>query len=576
MPKGISIHIGLNHVDPSRYGGWDGALAGCINDATDMRNIAQSLGYTPNTLLTEGQATSAEVIRCIGMAAQRLDPGDTLFLTYSGHGGQVPDVNGDEGDGQDETWVLWDRMLVDDELWGLWQQFRAGVRIIMLSDSCHSGSVSRMQIYEQLSRSGPLASQYSGALEHRDVANATGTTGTTPAFRLMPENVNVAAYRDNAAIYDSVQWLSGRGDKSTVGATVLLISGCLDNQLSLDGARNGLFTQRLMEVWNNGSFRGNYEGFHRAILQRMPPTQSPALSVVGAPNPAFEAEQPFTIGTGGGTSTSASPRPTIEAVASSVSVNAGPPRFRVNPGPGRYYAVEVTTRADLFNLAANGSQRTASNFYGSWATKPFRQAASYPTEFEVPADVWNRLKSAGAPLYFRAWGTDSSTGWVNQLSSTRDADASSAPSIQMTAAASQPAGTGPTITPNMSSVPNSSTPPRFLVNPGPGKYYAVEVATRPELFNLAANGSQRTADNFFGSWVTKPFPTSGSYPVAYDIPSTAWERLRQNATQLYYRAWATDSPTGWVNQVASVRDANASSAPSIQLTAREMEEAPVY
>jgi hypothetical protein len=190
--------------------------------------------------------------------------------------------------------------------------------------------------------------------------------------------------------------------------------------------------------------------------------------------------------------------------------------------------------------------------------------------------VWNRLKSAGAPLYFRAWGTDSSTGWVNQLSSTRDADASSAPSIQMTAAASQPAGTGPTITPNMSSVPNSSTPPRFLVNPGPGKYYAVEVATRPELFNLAANGSQRTADNFFGSWVTKPFPTSGSYPVAYDIPSTAWERLRQNATQLYYRAWATDSPTGWVNQVASVRDANASSAPSIQLTAREMEEAPVY
>lgn len=575
MPKGISIHIGLNHVDPNRYGGWDGALAGCINDATDMRNIAQSLGYTGNTLLTEGQATSAEVIRCIGTAAQGLNAGDTLFLSYSGHGGQVPDVNGDEGDGQDETWVLWDRMLVDDELYGLWQQFRAGVRIIVLSDSCHSGTVTRMRLYEQLSKSGPLAGDYSAALQHRAVRSDSQAGETPSAFRLMPESVNVRAYRDNEGLYDSVQWLSGRGDKATIGATILLISGCLDNQLSLDGARNGLFTQKLLEVWNNGAFRGNYEGFHRAILQRMPPTQSPALSVVGAPNAAFEAENPFTIGAGGG-GASTGTRPTIEALASSVSVNAGPPRFRLNPGAGRYYAVEVATRADLFNLAANGSQRTASNFYGSWATKPFRQASSYPTEFELPADVWNQLKSAGAALYFRAWGTDSSTGWVNQLSSTPDAQAASAPSIQMTAGASQPAGTGPTITPNFSSVPNGPTPPRFMVNPGAGRYYAVELATRADLFNLAANGSQRTADNFFGSWATKPFPTSGSYPVAYDVPTAAWERLRRNATQLFYRAWATDSPTGWVNQVASVRDSQASSAPSIQLMARELEEAPVY
>lgn len=571
MPKGISIHIGLNHVDPNRYGGWDGALAGCINDATDMRNVAQSLGYTGNTLLTEGQATSAEVIRCIGTAAQGLDPGDTLFLTYSGHGGQVPDVNGDEGDGQDETWVLWDRMLVDDELYGLWQQFRAGVRIIVLSDSCHSGTVSKMVLYEQLSKSGPLAEDYSGALRHRSVRSDSQPEEIPSAFRLMPESVNVRAYRDNEGLYDSVQWLSGRGDKATIGATILLISGCLDNQLSLDGARNGLFTQRLLEVWNNGAFRGNYEGFHRAILQRMPPTQSPALSIVGAPNAAFEAEQPFTIGTAVVT------RPTIEALASSVSVNAGPPRFRVNPGAGRYYAVEVATRADLFNLAANGSQRTASNFYGSWATKPFRQASSYPTEFELPADVWNRLKSAGAPLYFRAWGTDSSTGWVNQLSSLRDADAASAQSIQVTAAASQPTGTPrPTITPNMTSVPNGPTPPRFLVNPGAGRFYAVELTTDRNLFNLAANGSQRTADNFFGSWATKPFPTSSSYPVAYDVPAAAWERLRRPGTPIYYRAWGTDSATGWVNQVASVRDAEATAAPSIQLTARELEEAPVY
>src|SRR5687768_9567351 len=112
MAKGISIHIGLNFVDPNRYEGWNGQLAGCINDARDMQAIAQSIGYSPTTLLTDSQATAAEVLRCIGQAAQRCDSGDTLLLTYSGHGGQVPDVNGDEGDGKDETWVLWDRMVV--------------------------------------------------------------------------------------------------------------------------------------------------------------------------------------------------------------------------------------------------------------------------------------------------------------------------------------------------------------------------------------------------------------------------------------------------------------------------------
>src|SRR5215510_7754233 len=118
MAKGISIHIGLNRVDPSSYNGWSGELAGCVNDAQAMQSIARSCGYNSTLLLNE-QATSAHVITAIGKAAQQLAPGDILLLTYSGHGGQVPDVTGGEpGDqGLDETWVLYDRMLLDDELY---------------------------------------------------------------------------------------------------------------------------------------------------------------------------------------------------------------------------------------------------------------------------------------------------------------------------------------------------------------------------------------------------------------------------------------------------------------------------
>ena len=37
MANARSIHFGLNHVDPGAYNGWDGELAGCINDARDMQ-----------------------------------------------------------------------------------------------------------------------------------------------------------------------------------------------------------------------------------------------------------------------------------------------------------------------------------------------------------------------------------------------------------------------------------------------------------------------------------------------------------------------------------------------------------
>lgn len=244
MPRGNSIHIGLNSVDPSRYNGWDGQLSGCINDARDMQTIASGLGYT-TTLMTDSQATAANVMRAIGQAAQALVSGDILMLTYSGHGGQVNDANGDESDGQDETWVLWDRMVLDDELFSLWSQFSAGVRIVMLSDSCHSGTVARMQAYDRMLSTEAIATQYRRLRDR------------PPKFRLAPFNVVQEIYeRDRSLYYEPAQW-SSVSERSQVVASLILISGCQDNQLSADGDRNGLFTETLLRVWDSGNFRGN-------------------------------------------------------------------------------------------------------------------------------------------------------------------------------------------------------------------------------------------------------------------------------------------------------------------------------
>ena len=104
MTKRRSLHIGLNFVDPTTYGGWDGALSGCVNDANAMHEVAVSRGFEPQMLLN-ADATTEAVRAHLDAAAAELGDGDFFFLTYSGHGGQVPDENSDEPDRLDETWA---------------------------------------------------------------------------------------------------------------------------------------------------------------------------------------------------------------------------------------------------------------------------------------------------------------------------------------------------------------------------------------------------------------------------------------------------------------------------------------
>ena len=115
MAKVKSLHIGLNAVDPASYGA-PFELKACEADARDMRRIAKAQGSEAKVLLT-ADATCAAVLKAIASASTKLESGDMFFLTYSGHGGQVQDVDGDERDDQlDETWCLFDTQLRDDDI----------------------------------------------------------------------------------------------------------------------------------------------------------------------------------------------------------------------------------------------------------------------------------------------------------------------------------------------------------------------------------------------------------------------------------------------------------------------------
>jgi hypothetical protein len=276
MAKGMSLHLGLNAVDPGHYQGWSGNLVACEADADDMESIARKKDFATTKLLTK-KATRHAVLQALGDAAARLDKGDIFLLSYSGHGGQVPDRNGDEDDRRDETWCLYDGELVDDELYTAFGKFKAGVRMFVLSDSCHSGTVTREMYY----RAQP----------------ASRLDGTEMRARAMPRDVALRVYRAHKKFYDDIQGaVKAKAESSdAIGASIILISGCQDNQTSSDGDFNGLFTARLLEVWQEGAYRKSYPKFHRAIVNLMPPDQTPNYFVVGSPDKAFAKQAPFTV-----------------------------------------------------------------------------------------------------------------------------------------------------------------------------------------------------------------------------------------------------------------------------------------
>ena len=62
-------------------------------------------------IYTNDQATKANLQEAItGWLPKVSRPGDTVFIFFSGHGGQLADDNGDESDKQDELLIPYDFM----------------------------------------------------------------------------------------------------------------------------------------------------------------------------------------------------------------------------------------------------------------------------------------------------------------------------------------------------------------------------------------------------------------------------------------------------------------------------------
>jgi len=285
MAKGISLHIGLNRVDPNGYPlrptygrhyvvispdyepvrfpsgfnvGWEGPLSSCELDAEVMHDLAKRQKFRAKILRTE-QATSTNVEKYIRRAAKQLVAGDTFLMSYSGHGAQVEDLSGDERDGDDETWCLYDRMYLDDEQRELYAEFAAGVKIVVLSDSCHSASATR---------SGKASS--SDTLRPHECGER----------REMEERTAVAVYQGRKSEYDRIQ-RSLKNPPPTPKASRILFSACQDYEHAMGYDDGGVFTVALTKIWNNGKFEGSYGDLAREIRDELQANYNKAVDREG-------------------------------------------------------------------------------------------------------------------------------------------------------------------------------------------------------------------------------------------------------------------------------------------------------
>jgi hypothetical protein len=279
----VSLHVGVAvyadaYVQP---------LKSPVRDAIAMYGMARDNGYTwlgqplppwdgtngptpPNVLLDE-QATLKRFGTALGEACAHVDPGDRLFVTFSGHGAWLDDGSGriDE----DQALVMYDRLLRDDTIYWYLSKLPRDARAYFIADSCHSQSV--VELTPEQVRERGFAKTIGNGLAHARWG------------------FEKSSYRENAGV-DCEE-----GHRPEMNAFVAQFSACRRDQVAYDGAApgtNSLFTGNLLRVWDGGAFNKSCPALVDALVSLSYSEVVPTITTLGpngAAREAFLAATPF-------------------------------------------------------------------------------------------------------------------------------------------------------------------------------------------------------------------------------------------------------------------------------------------
>ncbi len=233
-------------------------LKGCVNDALEWKSLLQERVGQECRLelvdLTDAEATRARIIDRFRSHLGRAGLGDTAFFCFSGHGSQElapPPFDEEEPDGLCETLLAWDSRpagwdIADKELAVLIAEVAdRGAHVVLVLDSCHSGTATRNGEEEALVRRSPA----------RDAPRSLDTYWFY-GDETVPKSLNVAG-----------------GWRVLPEGRHVLLAACEDYQTAKevnvgDGLRRGAFSYHLIDSLRRLGSRVSYrEAFKEAQIR---------------------------------------------------------------------------------------------------------------------------------------------------------------------------------------------------------------------------------------------------------------------------------------------------------------------
>lgn len=256
-PVKKALLVGINKYRPDL--GAD--LQGCVNDVENMRNMLVNIFKFPVDnvrVIINDRATRQGILDRLKWLLDGSKAGDELVFHYSGHGSQVRDRNGDELDDQLDEILCpydldWNNPLTDDILADLFKQIPVGVYLTMLSDSCHSGTITR----------------------------GLDNPGNPGAIILKPRYI-APPFDIKSRSLGKILPKNRMGKKSGGAQRHVLVSGCRDNQTSadahIDGKPQGAFTWAISTAIKEDPNRTWSDAHKKAVELLARYSQVPQLS----------------------------------------------------------------------------------------------------------------------------------------------------------------------------------------------------------------------------------------------------------------------------------------------------------
>jgi hypothetical protein len=226
-----AVCVGINN-----YPGTSNDLKGCINDANDWAGLLGSFGFQTSKILDD-QATKKNILDSIKNLIAEASAGDVVVFTYSGHGTSVLDQSGDEADSFDEALYVYDGTILDDELREIIAGAKKEAQIVIITDSCFSGTVTK-------------------AIAEESAKPRFIETDVIPPSAVLKK-----------------RFLSKVSDESMLE---ILLSGCSDKEYSYDafinGKWNGALTAYAVSLIESGQ---TYNEFYSKLRSRLPSAEYP-------------------------------------------------------------------------------------------------------------------------------------------------------------------------------------------------------------------------------------------------------------------------------------------------------------